>query len=93
MSSPYGQYFAYLPNRTLIDAEKLKSLKGKPHFGDKEWKVGDTFLHCIVEEKNNNEVIDLIIKSLSHRHIIDVERDYEYVRMCSHTPVFKLKET
>lgn len=91
MSSTYGQFFAHTPNRPLITEEKIKELKGKPHFGDKTWQVGDTYIHCMVE-KQLEDVADRHMVTLSHRHIKDVESDYEYVRMCATLPVFKKKE-
>jgi hypothetical protein len=91
MSSPYGQFFAHLPHRAMITEEKLCILKGIPFIGDKEWRVGDVYLHCMVEEVKNDER-NLTMKTLSHRHIKDVECEYDYVRMCSHIPVFKKRE-
>jgi len=91
MSSPYGQFFAHLPHRAMITEEKLCILKGLPFIGDKEWRVGDVYLYCLVEEVKNDER-NLIMKALSHRHIPDVEREYEYVRMCSQIPVFQKRE-
>jgi len=87
MSSPYGQFFAHLPHRPAVNVERITALKGKPHFGDKEWKLDDVYLYCMIEKDN-----DLQLVSLSHRHIKDIETDYDYIKMVSNNPVFKLKE-
>lgn len=91
MKYNYGQYFVHQPNRNLITEKELSRLKGKPYFGDKTWILGDTYMYCFIEQPDGED-INLLMVTLSHRHLNVLESDYEYVRMSSRSPVFKKKD-
>ena len=90
MSSSYSQFFAYM-NRPILTETGIAKFKGNPYFGDKTWKIGDLHLYCFIETKND-DLIDLLMVQLGNSNIKDIEKEYEYVRMCSGCPVFKKKE-
>jgi hypothetical protein len=89
MSSHYSQFFAYM-NRPILTETGIAKFKGTPYFGDKIWKIGDLHLYCFIETKND-DLIDLLMVQLGSSNIKDIEKEYEYVRMCERVPVFKLK--
>lgn len=92
MKYNYGQYFRHQPNRELATPELISKRKGRPYFGDKTWKIGDTFMYCFIEHKTDSDLIDLEMVTLSHKHLPELESEYDYVRMSLHAPIFRKKE-
>jgi hypothetical protein len=61
---------------SLKDKEFIvKDLKGKPHFGDKEWKEGDVPLFAMFLEGT-----DLHLRSFAERHLEEIWKEWAILK-------------